>query len=164
MKQHPAESIPEAKSTARRNSNGQRNWNLDQFRIAFGEEDPAGNDAFDAVPLDLEESRLTPFVDLVALWKSGVKPEKPTVVRVSETRCLFYAGRLNEMHSEPSLGKTNIAIYSALKVLEAGGSVLYMDPEDTASGFLSRLLALGLANMPLLIEQMLGAGLLHSRS
>jgi hypothetical protein len=30
-----------------------------------------------------------------------------------------------------------------------------MDPEDTAAGVLSRLLALGLENMPLLIEEML---------
>jgi hypothetical protein len=104
-------------------------------------------------PNDSHPSR--PFVDLVALWKSGIKPERPAVVKVSANRCLFYAGRLNEVHSEPSLGKTNIAIFSALKILEEGGSIIYMDPEDTPSGFLSRLLALGLDNTPLLIEETL---------
>ena len=77
------------------------------------------------------------------------------MVKVSSNRCLFYAGRLNEVHSEPSLGKTNIAIFSALRILEEGGSTIYMDPEDTPSGFLNRLLTLGLDNTPLLIEETL---------
>jgi AAA domain len=159
MKVQPAGRVSEARPKASTKSNdGKRDWYDDQFRIAMFEEDPALADAFAAVPMDLEEpssASTRPFVDLVGLWKGGIKPEKPSIVRVSKDRCLFYAGRLNEIHSEPSLGKTNIAIFAALKILLAGGEVVYMDPEDTATGFLSRLLALGLANLPLLIEEIL---------
>jgi hypothetical protein len=81
------------------NNGGSVDDSIYEFRRALGEEDPELADAFDAIPIDLEpkepppESKKTSFVDLVALWKSGLKPEKPTVVKVSETRCLFYAGR-----------------------------------------------------------------------
>jgi hypothetical protein len=51
MKSDPVQKVAEAKRTASSKSNGQRDWNVDQFRIAFGEEDPEQNDLFDAVRL-----------------------------------------------------------------------------------------------------------------
>jgi hypothetical protein len=108
--------------------------------------------AWNATPLESEPERGL-FVDLVALWQGGIKPERPTLARVSKTRCLFYRGRINEIHGEPSVGKTNIAVYAVMLVLAEGGSVIYLDPEDNEIGFLNRLLGLGLATEPLLIEE-----------
>ena len=49
---YPSQSIAEFnRQSKQKDSTGQRDWNLDQFRIAFGEEDPALADAFDAVPM-----------------------------------------------------------------------------------------------------------------
>jgi hypothetical protein len=54
MKVQPARRVSEAKpkaSTKFHGSNGERDWKVDQVRIAMGEEDPALADAFAAVPI-----------------------------------------------------------------------------------------------------------------
>ncbi len=88
-------------------------------------------------------SRGPVFSDLVGLLAGDVGQEVPTVAEAWEGQSLFYAGRLNELHSEPGKGKTNILISACISVLRAGGSVLYIDPEDTPRGFVSRFIALG---------------------
>jgi AAA domain len=83
------------------------------------------------------------FVDLGEIIANGLEPERPSVARISPERCLFYKGRLNEIHSEPGVGKTNLALCTALRVLEEGGHVVFIDPEDTPVGILTRLKAFG---------------------
>jgi hypothetical protein len=46
------------------------------------------------------------FVDLRKIIDAGLEPERPTVAKIPTGDCLLYAGRLNEIHSEPGLGKT----------------------------------------------------------
>jgi len=82
-------------------------------------------------------SDLSPFLDGTA------KQEIPTVVAACNGTHLFYKGRLNEIHAEPATGKTNVLLVSAIRVIESGGKVLYIDPEDTPQGFTVRLLLLG---------------------
>ena len=78
-----------------------------------------------------------------SLWKSGLKPEVPTIARANEELALFYAGRINEMHAEPGVGKTNVAMAAVNLELNEGKDVIYLDPEDTPVGFLNRLVGLG---------------------
>jgi hypothetical protein len=84
-----------------------------------------------------------PFVDLGPYLSGEIEAEKPTIAEVLPGRCLLYKGRINEIHSEPGLGKSNIAIAGTNAVLAAGGVVLYIDPEDTPLGFCRRALLLG---------------------
>lgn len=74
------------------------------------------------------------FVDLRTLIDSGLEPERPTIAEILPCRPLLYACRLNEIHSEPGLGKTNIALSIARCVIEDGGHVIWLDPEDTPAG------------------------------
>jgi hypothetical protein len=84
-----------------------------------------------------------PFVDLGPFIEGTCGPEKPSVASIGDT-CLFYAGRVNEIHGEPGVGKSNV-FYGAMKpTLEAGGSVLFIDPEDTPQGFTTRALLFGI--------------------
>jgi hypothetical protein len=85
-----------------------------------------------------------PFVDLAPIIEGQTALETPSVAQVlANGRCLFYRGRLNELHGEPGEGKTNVLIAASNAVLAAGGSVLFIDPEDTPSGFVRRALGLG---------------------
>lgn len=99
------------------------------------------------------------FEDLSGLLDGSIPQEMPTVARVSETRALFYAGSVNEIHGEPSVGKTNILVAAVIPILLAGGKVLILDPEDTARGFISKLRALSCDNPAVL--QAVRDGLLH---
>ena len=83
------------------------------------------------------------FADLASLWKNGLKPEVPTIARVNKGLALFYAGRINEIHAEPGVGKTNVAVIAVILELLLGKDVIYLDPEDTPVGFLNRLVGLG---------------------
>jgi hypothetical protein len=86
----------------------------------------------------------SPFVDL-APWLDGVaKPIIPEVAEIWPGRCLFYREAVNEIHGEPGIGKTNILLAAAGRVLAAGGSVVYLDPEDSPARITARALALGL--------------------
>jgi len=84
-----------------------------------------------------------PFVDLRPFLFGEHEPEVPTVAAVMPGQCLFYRGRLNEIHGEPATGKTNIVIAACNAILRDGGSVLYLDPEDTPQGFARRAVGLG---------------------
>lgn len=94
---------------------------------------------------DSDEPPRNPFTDLKPFFQGDLSPEKPTVAAIQEGGFLFYAGRLNEIHAEPSVGKTNIVLASTIQVLQSGGTVLFIDPEDTPTGIVRRLVAFGLA-------------------
>jgi len=83
------------------------------------------------------------FTDLSKYLEGTLELELPTVAESFAGHYLFYAGRLNEIHAEPSTGKTNVIVAAAIRVLEIGGSVLYVDPEDTPRGIVTRFLMLG---------------------
>ena len=62
---------------------------------------------------------------------------------------LLYAGRINEFHSEPSTGKTNLLLLCAREVMQAGGKAMLLDFEDHAEGILQRMQSLGF-DLPIL--------------
>jgi hypothetical protein len=84
-----------------------------------------------------------PFVDLAEIIANGCEMERPTVADVGLDNCLFYAGRINEIHAEPGVGKSNVAIAASLAVMRAGGLVVFIDPEDNPGGFTRRCLQFG---------------------
>lgn len=90
------------------------------------------------------------FTDFASLLEAGLEPERPTVCEAFPSRFLLYRGRINEIHGEPGIGKTNIALCMAISVMNAGGTVLYLDPEDNPAGIGSRLLQLGCSRQSLL--------------
>jgi hypothetical protein len=83
------------------------------------------------------------FIDLQPYLEGDIKLEKPSVAECREGVYLFYAGRLNEIHAEPGVGKSNVLMQATILVTNAGGRVLYIDPEDKPSGFAMRIKALG---------------------
>jgi len=97
--------------------------------------------AFD--PKEFKEEKGPLFVDLGPILDGKLERERPSIAPVSEDRFLFYKGRLNSIHGEPSVGKTNLLIYAINVSLAAGLRVVYIDPEDNPTGFCLRALALG---------------------
>jgi len=83
------------------------------------------------------------FVDLSPFLDGTAEQEVPTVGEAWMGTCLFYAGRMNEIHAEPGVGKTNVLMAACISVLNDGGTVLYIDPEDTPGGFTTRMRLLG---------------------
>ena len=82
------------------------------------------------------------FADLLGLLDGTIVQEVPTVAPVAPGRSLFYRGAVNEIHGEPSVGKTNILAAAVIADLLAGGLDLVMDPEDTAAGFIAKIRSL----------------------
>ncbi|MEI6070524.1 MAG: AAA family ATPase [Verrucomicrobiae bacterium] len=105
------------------------------------EQAPAKPSIFKKLPTAPPSAPL--FVDLSPHLDGTAKQERPTVAKILDDLCLWYAGRLNSLQSEPGDGKTNVCMRSSISVLDAGGSVLYIDPEDTPKGFTTRMLILG---------------------
>ncbi len=97
-------------------------------------------DTWEAQQSDLETP---PFIDLAEIIANGCEPELPTVADVGLGTGMLYAGRINEIHGEPGTGKSNIAMALSNAVMSAGGLVIYIDPEDTPTGFTRRSLQLG---------------------
>ena len=83
------------------------------------------------------------FIDLRPFIENGCQPELPTVADVGLAACILYAGRINEIHGEPGTGKSNVAIALSIAVMRHGGTVLFIDPEDTPAGFTRRALQFG---------------------
>ena len=83
------------------------------------------------------------FADFSKLLAEGFKREMPTLCQYAEGRFLLYPARTNEVHTEPGVGKTNIALCVCAEIMQDGGSILYLDPEDNENGIGSRFVALG---------------------
>lgn len=81
--------------------------------------------------------------DVTALLEGDLETEEPDFLRRNDGRALFYAGKMHVLQAEPSSGKSWLALLASLEVLNLGGAVLYLDYEDTSTGILGRLLALG---------------------
>lgn len=82
------------------------------------------------------------FSDLLGWLDGKLTQELPTIAPVTANRTLFYKACVNEIHGEPGLGKSNIVAASIIAEIKAGGSVLNLDPEDTAKGFVQKLRSL----------------------
>jgi hypothetical protein len=92
----------------------------------------------------VDEPKKLALIDLLPYYDGTLEPIRPTVAEVLPDLFLLYPGRTNSIHGEPSVGKTNIQICKAKAILEAGGSVLYIDPEDTPQGIATRARLLGI--------------------
>lgn len=111
-------------------------------RLAGGEISPT--DAAEAL-LGIQSVGTRPpqFVDFKPILEGGIKREMPAVCEAMPGKFLLYAGRLNEFHGESGIGKTNINLAIASSIMQAGGLVLFLDPEDNPNGIAQRFIALG---------------------
>jgi hypothetical protein len=69
--------------------------------------------------------------------------EPPSILKMSNGKGLLYRGRTHAISGESSSGKTWIAVLACSEVLNAGGSVLWIDYESTRNEFIGRLSAMG---------------------
>lgn len=84
------------------------------------------------------------WADVAGVLANGTRPTiDADLLTRSDGQALIYSGRVSVFQAEPAAGKSFIALWAALEVLHVGGSVLYIDLEDTDDGLLGRLLALG---------------------
>jgi hypothetical protein len=81
--------------------------------------------------------------DIGPILEGDFIQELPTVGPVAGGKFLFYAGRLNEIHAEPGVGKSNVNISVCALELNRGATVVYIDPEDTPAAVVGRLMAFG---------------------
>lgn len=70
----------------------------------------------------------------------------PTHLTRQDGQHLLYGGRINALLGESESGKTWIALLAAKQHLEQGGTVLYLDFEDTAQGITNLLTSLGVTH------------------
>jgi hypothetical protein len=101
-------------------------------------------EAIKSVEQEDKEPLKSPFVDLTQYLDGKIELPKPTMAEVMPGRFLFYSAAVNEVHGEPAVGKTNILLAAAGKVLEAGGKVFFLDPEDSPARMVPRALSLGI--------------------
>jgi hypothetical protein len=83
------------------------------------------------------------LVDLGPILSGDLEEERPLWLRRNDGAGLLYPGRVHDLHSAPSIGKTWVALAAVRDVLGAGGNVLFLDYEDTAASNTARLLAIG---------------------
>ena len=80
------------------------------------------------------------IINLVHLEERGPRPELFDIPNGSP---LFYRGAIHDLHGEPSVGKTWLALIAAVEDLNAGRGACLVDFEDTEHTCRARLLALG---------------------
>lgn len=80
------------------------------------------------------------LIDLTTLDGTG---PTPTLGEIEPDHHLFYPGAIHDLHGEPSVGKTWIALWAAVEALHNGQGAMLIDYEDTAATCRARLLALG---------------------
>lgn len=98
-------------------------------------------DRLDTLPADAGSTLA--WADIPAIIAGGVAPTVDAdYLTRTDGQALLYAGKLHFLWGEPSAGKGWIALTACRQVLEADGTVVYLDLEDTDAGIVSRLLAL----------------------
>lgn len=78
------------------------------------------------------------FRDMATLDDSFEAPSA-TLLQRTDGRGLFYEGRENGLQGDPGSGKTWVAQMAAAEVLKVGGTVVYIDFEDTWRAGVARL-------------------------
>lgn len=81
--------------------------------------------------------------DVARIVAGDITRIEPDFLTRTDGLRLFYAGKMHSLQAEPSTGKSWIALLASSEVLEMGGSVLYLDYEDTGEGIVGRLMGLG---------------------
>jgi KaiC/GvpD/RAD55 family RecA-like ATPase len=81
-------------------------------------------------------------IDLGAVVRGDAPPIEPGIVYRNDSRGLVYAGQVHDLHAEPGIGKTWIAMFSVAETLRLGGAVLFIDYESSPRVFVERLRAL----------------------
>ncbi len=81
--------------------------------------------------------------DIQALLDSDLRPPDPDYLTRTDGQSLLYAGKMHMFQAEPTSGKTWIALMAVLEVMGMGGTVLYIDFEDSAGGIVGRCMTLG---------------------
>ena len=71
--------------------------------------------------------------------------DPPSILKMSNGKGLLYRGRTHAISGESSSGKTWIAVLACSEVLNAGGSVLWIDYESTRNEFIGRLSSMGVS-------------------
>ncbi len=84
------------------------------------------------------------LADLAAYIGRDVQPEQPSLLARTDDQHLLYAGRYNEIHGEAGIGKTWVLYAALAQHLDAGGTAIILDYEDTAVGFWLRCRTLGI--------------------
>ena len=79
-------------------------------------------------------------IDLTTLDDDG---PTPTLGQIDDDTALFYPAAIHDLHGEPSVGKTWIALWAAVEALTEGRGAMLVDYEDTAATCRARLTALG---------------------
>ena len=67
----------------------------------------------------------------------------PTHLTRGDGPAMFYSGRVNGLIGESESGKTWVALHATQQELATGGSVVYLDFEDSAAGIVNRLRIIG---------------------
>lgn len=83
------------------------------------------------------------IADVRAILAGNLEPEEAQLFLRSDGSGLLYPGKMHTIQAEPSSGKSWLGLYACAEVLAVGGSVVYLDFEDTARGILRRMLNLG---------------------
>lgn len=78
-------------------------------------------------------------VDLAAILSGDHEPIVPTLFPRSDGVCLLYPGLTHSFHGESESGKSLLAQIEAIRILEDGGRVLYIDFESDAASVVMRL-------------------------
>lgn len=103
----------------------------DEFRAEItGEPDTAGASSW--AELDLEAV-------LNGTWTAP----RATLMTRTDGACLLYPGHVHTMQGESESGKSFLAQAEAVRVLQAGGTVLYLDFESDQGTVITRMLSLG---------------------
>ncbi len=89
------------------------------------------------------------FRDLAGVIDGTVTEPGPVHLARQDGHRLFYAGKVNGLIGESESGKTWVALLAVVQALEVGERVLYLDFEDSASGIVGRLRAMGVTESDL---------------
>lgn len=115
-----------------------------------------GKDASDHVAAGYGPDDFLPWVDaaelVAASWAAvdlgpfldgSYHPPTPELLPRSDGVCLLYRGLTHSLHGESESGKSLVAQVESVRILAAGGRVLYVDFESDAGAIVARLLEFG---------------------
>lgn len=113
--------------------------------IAQNARDGTGIDLLLAELADLEATSGADELELEDLTVAIANPDdqQPDILTRGDGRHLLYRSVVNVIQAPPSVGKSWLALLAVVQILAGGGSVVYLDYEDSARSITARLVALG---------------------
>lgn len=81
--------------------------------------------------------------DMGDVLNGDIVMAEPTILSRTDGKALLYAGKMHVFQAESGIGKSWLALQTAVEVLGVGGSVVFLDYEDHVGSITQRLLALG---------------------